>query len=249
MAYLKMFLRIHVMIKSYLTFTCLLLTLSLAAQKNMYVGVEIGAANDRLQFFDDANHVVNAPLANLRAGMIIGYTFNNSLAIEAGIIRKNYKEGFGFEFETFESYNYSTSIRTWQFPLRLKPKVRVFADNVFFTPAVGFNYCINLDQRFHSGGGGGGGSPEEIIRYHYNADYSLTRSFPLLETGLGIEVHVLKKASFSFMASYFTGFNPVVDLDLTYTVNDGPDTIVQAHSKGDYACFYIVLSYPIIGRF
>jgi hypothetical protein len=237
------------MIKSNLIFGCLLFSLTLAAQKNIYVGVEIGAANDRLQFFDDADHVVNAPLANVRAGMIIGYTFHNSLAIEAGVIRKNYKEGFGFDFETFESYNNSTSIRTWQFPLRLKPKVRVFEDNVFFTPTIGFNYCINLDHRFHSGGGGSGGSPEETLRYNYAVDYGLTRSFPLVETGLGIEVHVLKKASISFLASYFTGFKPVVDIDLIYTVNDGPDTPVQAHSKGEYASFYIGLRYPIIGRF
>ncbi|HUR30651.1 MAG TPA: hypothetical protein VMZ69_04415 [Saprospiraceae bacterium] len=215
------------------------------AQHVTYLGIEIGAANDRFEYFDEGDQLVTTPLANIRWGIIAGHTFNNSLSIEAGVIRKNYKEGFGFNFNSFESSHTSTSIRTWQFPLRLKPKLRLFSDDVFFRPAVGFNYCINRDNAFHSGGGGSVGTVEEAVTYHYDVDYGLTRSFMLVETSLGIEVELFERAAISFSASYFTGFKPVIDLDLTYQINDGPDTIVKAHSKGEYVSFYIGMSYPL----
>ncbi|HUR30644.1 MAG TPA: outer membrane beta-barrel protein [Saprospiraceae bacterium] len=226
---------------------CIFLIYTLDAQKNIYVGVETGVTNDRFEFFDDGDFMVNVALNNLRLGAVLGYSFNDFLSIESGFVMKEYSEGFGFEFPMHHGSTTSTSIRTWQIPLRIKPRVKLFSDNLFFTPVIGFHYCINRDHLFRNEHESL--NSNSFFNYHYNADYTQFRTFPLMETGLGFEMNILDKLRFNFTISYFTGFKQVIEMDINYTVDDGPDIIARGHSKGEYLNVSLGVHYPIIGRF
>lgn len=62
---------------------------------------------------------------------------------------------------------------------------------------------------------------------------------------LAIELRVLKTAFLSFSASYFTGFKKVIQSDIVYTLNDGPETTATTYSKGDYTSFNMGIRFPI----
>ncbi len=223
------------------------LTMACFGQQNTYFGIEFGVSNHRFEYFDDGDRLVRIPLPDVRVGVVVGHTFGNFLSLETGIIRKNYTEGYGFNLGTFESSHLSTSIHTWQIPLRVKPKVKILSDHLFISSTIGIHYCFNQDFEFHSGGGGSAGE-EVFVRHHYGVEYGLTRAFPLLETGFGIEVHLFKRASINLTAGYFTGFKPVIEMDILYNVNDGPDTMARAHSKGEYVSLYLGVLYSLTGR-
>ena len=220
---------------------------TLNAQQNIYMGFEIGVTNDRFEFFDDGENLINVPLNDLRLGAMVGYSFNEFLSIETGFVLKNYTEGFGFELPAHHSSTRATSIRTWQFPLRIKPRIKLFSDNLFFTPTIGFHYCINRDHLFRNERASLGHS--SFVNYSYNVDYTHFRTFPLMETGLGMDMILFNKAKINFTASYFTGFKQVIELDMVYDVFDGPDIMARGHSKGEYINVSIGIYYPIIGRF
>lgn len=226
---------------------CILFIWTVEAQQNTYIGFEIGVTNDRFEFFDDGDILVSVPLNNLRLGVVLGYSFNDFLSIESGFVRKNYSEGFGFEMPMHHSSNSGTSIRTWQFPLRIKPRVRFFSDDLFFTPTIGFHYCINRDHLFRNERASLGHS--NFVNFNYRVDYTQFRTFPLMETGLGFEMNLFSKARINFTASYFTGFKQIIELDMVYDVFDGPEIMARGHSKGEYFNVSLGVHYPVIGRF
>src|SRR3990170_8146253 len=148
----------------------ILVTGMLNAQHNTYFGLEIGVTNDRFEYFDDGDIFVTIPLNNLRSGVLVGHSFNNLLSIETGFVIKNYTEGFGFQMPMHRSSNTSSSIRTWQIPFRIKPRVKLFSDNLFFTPTIGFHYCINRDHLFRAERSSFGSS--NFVTFSYTRDYT-----------------------------------------------------------------------------
>ena len=231
---------------SFLIF-CLSISWVINAQQHTYIGIESGVTNDQFEFFDDGDLMVSIPLNSFRGGVIVGHSFGDLFSLETGFFLKNYTEGFGFEMPMFRGTSTSSSIRTWQIPFRIKPRVKLFSDNLFFTPTIGFHYCINRDHLLRNERNSLGHS--NFINYQYDADYTRSRTFLLLETGLGLEMNLFRSVRLNFTMSYFTGFQKVVEIDMTYTAFDGPDIMARGHSKGEYVSASLGVHIPIIGHF
>lgn len=214
------------------------------SQMKTYLGVEVAATHDVYDLVDHGDGLKNIP----RISGLWGFTFrqdlNPFLFLEAGFLRKYYNEGIGLKVSS--GYSETNAINAWYIPLRLGYRINVCKEKIVAVPLIGYSICINSDYGY---GDGGGASMEQGLgytaSYNYISYYNLTKTFPLLQTGMGIEFQLLKTALLTVSANYYTGFKKVIALDINYTVNNSPQKTAHAFSKGENFSIGVDLKYPI----
>jgi len=220
------------------------LTGILFSQKSIYLGFEGGPSFDKYSFFDNGDQILSLPLSSWSYGINFSYDLNNFFSVETGAIVKDYKRGNGFR-GIGEGVGFNAGgINTVQIPLRLRTRIPLIKDRLFFSTVMGYHHSFNLFNTISSGSVGASGGnfildSDEIFKGN------LVKSFSLLETGAGLELRVLKTAYLRFSASYFTGFKKVSQSDIVYTVNDGPATRATIQSSGSYLSYTMSIRFPI----
>jgi hypothetical protein len=215
---------------------------SATGQSKTYFGLEFSIFNDIYKIEDQGNALKTVPLTDAQGGINIRQEIKRKIFLEAGVIFKQYWEGFGFR--TIPSYSASTDDPSWLIPVRIGANLNIYKEQLYLVPVIGYTYGINPPY----GGGGGRGRAQAgtlMISYNYTNAPDSYRYFPLLQTGIGFEFPVLKTFLVSISSSYYSGFKQVTRLDITYTVNGSDPIMATATSKGEFWCGTLGVKYPI----
>lgn len=190
------------MAKTILTVLTLIFTLGTTfAQKNIYVGGEAAVNHDVYEIIDKGLLLKKVPLITGYFGLNIRQELSPNVFLEAGLLRKYYNEGIGFK--VFPSYTESNAISGWLIPLRLGTRINIHKQKMHLIPVIGYTLGINSDYGYGNGGIGGAEMNSKDTVYHSgHSKLSLRRTFPLLQTGVGIEFVLLRTGSCSFITSW-----------------------------------------------
>ena len=225
-----------------------LMSVAMTAQDQIYIGFEVGATKDIYEFSGNENHITPAQWHNATWGLTLRKDLNDFISLETGITWKSYYEGYTFHFLTpvisGSSSHISNSYTSWQIPLRIRSKIHLSKDKVFLTPILGYQWCI-ASNNIPSVSTSQTSINDFMVSSSNTTTFDSERTFSLLETGLGLEFRILKKAIFTASASYFTGFKKVMNLDIAYEINDEPITHANMYSKGEYRSFTFGVRYMI----
>ena len=225
--------------------TLFLLTLlsNTFAQKHTYIGAEAAVNHDVYNFIDNGTLLKDGAIISGYFGLNIRQDLTAKTFVETGLLRKYYYEGIGFT--PFPSYSSGNAINAWLIPLRLGTRLNISNHKVYLVPVIGFTLGINSDYGYGDGGIGGYEMNNKDTIYHATySKLSLTRTFPLLQTGMGVEFTFLRTAIISFAANYFTGFKNVIEQDIQYTHNSVSNS-GKGLSKGEMVSFGLAIKYPV----
>jgi hypothetical protein len=112
-------------------------------------------------------------------------------------------------------------------------------------PVIGYVSGINSDFAYGDGGSGGSETtPQDTVRYIVSSRYSIRRTFPLMQTGVGVEFLFVRTFLIDFSASYYTGFKNLIVQNVQYTHNSVTNTASEL-SKGEMMSLGLSIKYPI----
>ena len=103
-----------------ITLIAILISLSSFSQRSTYFGAEGGVAYDIYNLSDNGSKLESTPLRTGFWGINLRQDLNNTFALETGLIRKYYQEGFGFKIHAWVNTVESQAFNSWQIPLRFK---------------------------------------------------------------------------------------------------------------------------------
>jgi hypothetical protein len=213
------------------------------AQKNTYIGGEAAVNHDVYEIIDNGRLLKKVPLITGYFGFNIRQDLSPMVFVETGLLRKYYNEGIGFK--VFSGYTDGNAINGWFIPLRLGTRINIRKQRVHLVPVIGYTLGINSDYGYGDGGFGGHIiNSQDTIYYSSYSKLSLRRTFPLLQTGMGVEFIFLRTALVSLAANYYTGFKNLIEQDISYTHNSTTYT-AKGLSKGEIVSFGVAVKYPV----
>jgi hypothetical protein len=225
------------------TLTLICLQTCLLAQKNTYIGGEGALNRDVYDIIDNGTLLKKVPLISGYFGLNIRQDLTPKVFVETGLLRKYYNEGIGFK--VFGGFSEGDAINCWFIPFRLGTRINIHKHKIDLVPVIGYTLAINSDYGYGDGGMGGDIiSGHDTIYYSVYSKLSLTRSFPLLQTGMGVEFILLRTVLVSVAANYYTGFKNVIEQNIQYTHNSTTYTATGL-SKGELVSFGVAVKYPI----
>jgi hypothetical protein len=224
-----------------LTLTVILTTA--VAQKNTYFGVEGALTHDVYEYIDNGSLLKTPALITGYFGISIRQDISPTLFVETGLLRKPYDEGIAFK--TSGGYSSGNAINCWLIPLRLATRINLNRQRLHLVPVIGYSLGINSDYGYGDGGVGGYEiAGQDTVHFAVYSKLSLRRTYPLLQTGLGVEFVLFRTLLASVSANYYTGFKNLIEQDISYTHNSVPNT-GKGLSKGEMASFGLALKYPV----
>jgi len=232
-----------------LTFVTLILNLAVitaVAQKNTYLGFEGAVNNDVYDIIDNGSLLKKVPLITGYFGLNVRQDISSTVFLETGLLKKYYDEGIGFKVSS--SYTEGNAISTWLIPLRLGVRLKILnlkKQKLYLVPVIGYVIGINSDYGYGDGGEGGSEiMAQDTISYSVYSKLSLRRTFPLLQTGMGVEFSLFRIVLLSVSANYYTGFKNLIEQNIEYTHNSVSNT-AKGLSKGEIMAFGLSAKYPI----
>lgn len=237
------------MIKSGIKYLLLLLPFVSLGQNSTYLGIEIGPKFEVYQSTDNGNGLYTKPFFfSPIYGLTIGREINSTFTLETGFFVNNYGESYRIEGEDF-GYRASNALVAYQMPLRLKARINLLKDKLSLVTTVGYTFAINGDY----GSSGSGSSFSSSISSSNNdstrtediSTYSLKKSYGLIEAGLALDYKFKNSLRLYLSANYLTGLSRVVETDVKYWINDGPEQTGTVFSNGDYYSIILGIKYPI----
>ena len=220
------------------------LPLTIFCQKDTYIGLEFGPKFEIYQAIDNGDALYTQPfMYSPIFGARLGQELHKNFAIETGFYINDYGESY--RLEGAQGYGSSNAILAYQIPLRLKPRIRIIKKWLDLVGTIGYTFAINND--FGSTGRSGASITSNNFswRTESESNYSLARTYGLLETGLALEFHIIEPLSMHLSANYLKGFQRVVEADVTYWINADPPQTGQVFSNGDYYSVVFGLTYNI----
>ncbi len=115
------------------------------SQNRTFIGGGVSITNDKYELVDPNGGLAIGPLTNGTFGLIIGQELSNTFVVETGFIKKQYSEGF--HFKAAHSYGSLGSLTSVQIPLRLKYRLPIYRQKVFFTSTAG--YVLGLNSSYY----------------------------------------------------------------------------------------------------
>lgn len=233
----------------FLTAISLLLCLVVFSQKKTFMGVEGNLANDRLSIEDNGKQLQHVPLLAPLVGVTIRQEINHYFFTEIGLFYKPYDEGIGFKVD-HTGYATSTGFDSWIVPFRLGTYLQAHNKKIRLTPVIGYSICKNQDYGYDSVYAPGSGSwnytitHSDSVAYDYSVTYN-NKTFSLIQTGIGIEIKLLKTLNLNFSANYYFGLNHVYQQDVLYRINGSSNQSAKMISKGQFWSIGVGLQYPI----
>ena len=238
-----------ILIKSGINYLLILLHFVSFGQNSTYLGIEIGPKFEVYQSIDNGNGLYTKPFFfSPLYGLTIGQEINNIFTFETGLFVNDYGESFRIEGESF-GYSASNALTAYQIPLRLKARMKLLNDKLSLVTTVGYTFAINDD--YGSSGSGSSfsssisSSSNDSTRTEYISEYSLKKFYGLIEAGLALNYKFKNLLIIYLAANYLTGLGRIVESDVKYWINDGPEQTGTVFSNGDYYSIILGIKYPI----
>ncbi|MEO0896805.1 MAG: hypothetical protein AAFY71_10430 [Bacteroidota bacterium] len=227
-----------------------LLPIFSVSQNKTYLGIEIGPKYEIYELEEQSRDISTPPFYySPILGVTLGQDINSWLTVETGFFYNNYGESYRIRGDI--GFGLSNAINAYQIPLRLKPKFRLFENRIVLSPTLGYTFAFN--DEFGSDGNGGGFSSigmsmpgfNDSTRYQDRSNYSLQRTYGLIETGFGVEFNFSPSVTVFSSFNYLRGIKRVVEIDITYKINDDPEETATVYSNGGYYAVAFGVRYAI----
>ena len=181
-------------------------------------------------------------------GLTIGQEINNTFTLETGFFINDYGESYRIEGDVF-GYSASNALVAYQIPLRLKAYMNLLKNKLSLSQLLVTHLRLMvimaqaaLDQAFSSGVSS---SDNDSTRTEHISTYGLKKYYGLIEAGLALEYKLKNSLRIYLTANYLTGLSRVVETDVKYWINNGPEQTGTVFSNGDYYSIILGIKYPI----
>ena len=219
------------------------------AQNKTYLGVEFGPKFEIYHYTDHGSGLYTKPFFyNPIYGLTLGQEINKIFIAETGFYINDYGESYRIKGNM--GYSMSSAIVAYQIPLRLKAQLDLIKEKLSFTTTIGYTFAINND--YGSSGSGssftstsGQNSYNDSTRTEHVSNYSLQKTYGLVEAGLSFDYNIKNSLTLYLAANYMTGFNKIVEIDIKYWINDFPEQTGTVFSNGDYYSIVFGVKYSI----
>ncbi len=217
-------------------------------QNKTYVGVEFGPKFEIYQYADNGNGLYTKPfLFSPIYGLTIGKEINKTFIGETGFYINDYGESYRIKGNF--GYSMSNALLAYQIPFRLKARLYLIKERLNITTTIGYTFAINND--FGSSASGSSFTSTSGLQHNYStriqdtSTYSLRKTYSLIETGVSLEYKFKNSLALYLAANYLTGLGRIVEVDVKYWINEGPEQTGTVFSNGDYYSIVLGLRYPI----
>lgn len=226
----------------------ILLPIVAIGQNKTYLGFEIGPKFEIYQYEDNGDALYTRPFFFSPVyGLTLGQELNKTLSLETGFYINDYGESYRIEGDW--GYSSSNAFLAYQIPLRLKARLDLVRERLSLAGTVGYTLGFNND--FGSAGAGAAfsassnGEYNDSTRTQHISNYSFNRVFGLIETGVALDYTMKNSLSLYLSANYLAGLNRMVELDVSYWINDEPEQTATVYSNGNYYSIVFGVRYPI----
>ncbi len=214
------------------------------AQNSTYFGFEVGPKFEVYQYSDKGGYIYTKPFFSVLVyGFTIGQEINQTFLFETGLYFVDYSESYRVKKDV--PYSITNALFVFQIPFRLKARLNLVKDKLNLATTVG--YSLNINSSYGTWGYGRGTfiDPQDTIVVFDSSDYKLRKTYPLLELGLALEYQFKNKLTIYLGGNFFIGLKRVINIDVSYKVNNGPDQTATVFSNGSYYNFIFGVKYPI----
>ncbi len=225
---------------------------SIKGQDNTYLGVEFGPKFDIYQYTDEGEIIYTKPyFNNLIFGITAGRDINETFYLETGFQWYEYSQSYRARGAWY--YVVTSGIQVLQIPLRLKAKLNLVKDKFYLTTTIGHNFAINADYGASGSGGVFYKNPREILmplifdslRIADTSIYSFRKTYSLIEAGITINYKFKNGLSLYLAGNYVAGLTKVIEINISYWVDNQPEQNATVFSNGDYFSIVLGLKYPV----
>jgi hypothetical protein len=221
------------------------------AQYKIWLGGEGSITNDFYHITDNGNMLrKHVPLISGMGGVNVRQELPKNFFIELAILWTEYEEGIGFK--KAQAYGESNTIDATIIPLRVGKKFNLIKQKLFLTPIVGYARCINADYGYDDPPGSGPSSTGkdpltngQSVSYTETEHTSFSKTYPLIQTGVSVELIFLKSAMFFLSVNYYSGVRKVIQEDIVYSAENLTPQTATAVSKGQMLAIGCGLKYAI----
>jgi hypothetical protein len=222
----------------------------LHAQNRTFLSFDGGFKGD-LYKLSDANGLLRPrqPLTGY-LGFGISQELTSHWMLESGARLMNYQ--FGVSFKDVPTMSYGNALHTWHIPLLVKYRLHDHKNRFSVTPYAGFVLGINGDHtnRFPpdfgmSNGSGSFTSGGNTYSWDETGYTNLKKTFGLFETGLTLDYRTKRGFQFFLGGSWQGGFSKIMQFDVNYKINDGPEHQATYTSKGNNFRIMFGVSYAV----
>ncbi len=234
--------------KSVLLSILIVLPIFLYSQNDTYIGLEFGPKFDIYQNVDNGEYLHTPPFFSTPiVGLVLGQEINDYLSLETGVFINDYFESFRIRGDF--GYSSSNAIVAIQIPVRIRGKLPIVKDKFDVSAHLGYSLALNTSYGSTGGSGSFSTIPNSVsldsIRTQAVSNYSLRKTYHLVDMGLSLDYTFKSKITLSLMGNYLRGFNRVVEMDVKYWINDQPEQTALVYSNGDYYSIMLGIKYPI----
>jgi hypothetical protein len=233
----------------------LTLTLHGFCQKEKYIGFDFGPKIDFFQHYDESTYLRNAKPVNGLWGFNFGCEIKKPFFFETGIYKNNFSIAYYFKGDNgFEPDRYSSSgnFKSWQIPVSIKTRFNLYKEKIKFNYIIGFvwlanNYIGTESYGIESASEYMDSTKVDSVKYTFT-NTKISGNNILLQTGVGFEFLLFRKIYITLSGIYYSGFNTITKLDMTYTLNNHQPYKAGVISKGDSFNLLFGLKLPINKR-
>jgi len=230
--------------KKSLVFTFLILTCFVVnAQKNTIVGFYFGPQAYKYVLYDESTLLKNPLIPGGMFGFRLAQEIGERISVETGYSRFTYYGGPNMKFNNWISG--SNLMITHQIPIRFKYTFPVYKHKISCSPHLGLVSSFNGDYGTESWGSLGGSYEGNLYVVKHQDFTSFRKYFLLLESGVDLNVTFKNDLILSFDLNYQSGFAKVIETDISYSINSGPEQKAALLSNGENFQFLIGMSYPV----
>ena len=229
------------------------ITLSLPAQTTprLRLGIDFGYKGDLYKLNDPAGGLKNDVIPGGYFGISLSRDLNDHFLLETGARHVQYWEGI--HFKGLPAYGSATNaINSWQIPFLVKYRLHTRNDRFSLTPSAGYVMGINTDKAkdfppdwLQREGSGSIGDGENTYHYAYQGYYNYHRIISLFEAGLSFDYRTRWGLQLSLGGAWQGGFYKIMQQDVTYSVNDGPEHEATYTSNGNNFRITLGASYAL----
>lgn len=220
--------------------------MSTFGQNKTWLGPAVGFKWVYFQSTETGSLLCTYPIPGELFVMTLTHELNKNLRIETGLIRTSYYTGFSFapNGHCFGG-GFGRIMQNWLIPLRIKYRKGILRNKIGITPHLGTGLIRNLDLIGYQRHRGGAISGEvDTIWNIQSFSNAIGRNFILLETGISFDVIIGNSFMLYLLTNYQAGFKRMIDIDVNYTDNSGPQT-GEVYTNGNNLQYVLGLKYAI----
>ncbi len=234
----------------FLSFFLILPFMVSQAQKRITLGVDAGYKGDLYRLNDPDGFLKNTPAHGGYVSFNLSKEFSKHWLLETGARLMNYQSGI--RFKGTPATTVTGSMNTWQIPLSLKYRLYTRNNRFSVTPFAGLAISFNNDyvasfppDHSYSSSGGSYYYGENKYAFDQTDHFNYKNVFPLFETGVTFDYHTRWGLQLSLGTSWQGGFTKVIQNDVTYSINDGPEHHATYTSHGNNFRVMFGMSYAV----